>query len=252
MKNLIVVRASDNSFHRNWLEAPGVKPNFDLFVSYYGNEVGKYKGDGILYEEQKGGKWDTISNLLKYRSSFFSDYDAVGFWDDDISTDAGTVNGFFDVFHEYSLDLAQPALTASSPHFWPHTLRCPGMRLRFCNFVECMIPTFSRRALKTCAPTFDGCGVAKSGTGWGLDVVWSYLLFPPDSRMAVVDRWPVTHTRTVGKGDMVQRYTEIACDPTAEYQRVMRKFSMPQSYANNIRNFEVVTRGIILENEDIF
>ena len=47
-RNLVVLRAGDNSLHHGWLDAPA--RDFDLFVSYYGSAPGRHRhtADGRL------------------------------------------------------------------------------------------------------------------------------------------------------------------------------------------------------------
>ena len=53
-RNLVVVRAGDSSLHPGWLAGPGER-NFDLVVSYFGDDPAKFKAPDVARVDQKGG-----------------------------------------------------------------------------------------------------------------------------------------------------------------------------------------------------
>ena len=58
-KNLVIVRAGDESLHSQWL---GESKEFDLFISYYGSSPDKFASDGEFYEVRGGG--EMVFNIL--------------------------------------------------------------------------------------------------------------------------------------------------------------------------------------------
>lgn len=195
---LVIARVGDESLHKQWLY-PQTFRNFDLYISYYGNESGKYKNDCEYYSETKGPRWPVYKQIIDEFGERIYQYDAVWFPADDISTDAYNINQMFDVFDCLKLRLAQPALTKDSYRSWNITIQKADHIARFTHFVEIMVPIFSPSALRICASTFD-----TSFSGWGIDFVWPKLLNYPDNQIAIIDATPVRHTRPVGKGDLVR------------------------------------------------
>lgn len=218
-RNLIVLRAGNASLHRAWIA--GV-PDFDLFISYYGNTPGRFRDDGDFYEERTGPKWSCIAELLEAHTDLLNDYDAFWFPDDDLSVDTDTLNRMFAFFHAFDLSLAQPALTRNSYCTWKTLLQDPGCHLRFVGFVEVMAPIFSGAALRVCRATF-----SESRSGWGLDWVWPTLCRQNGLKgIAVIDATPVWHTRPMGGGELYAKNREL--DPRSDAVRVIRQYGLQE------------------------
>ena len=194
-RNLVILRANERSLHTSWpADIDAFDRSWDLCVSYYGEEASFPPDDFAEFHVLQRGerKFGAIHKLLHQGSPLW-DYDYVMLPDDDLMMSWVDLNNVFEICREHALELAQPALTAES--FWGQqiTLKQPGMRLRFTNYVETMMPIFSVEALRLCAPTFRHAGI-----GWGLDLIWPALLGSPVDRIGVVDLIGVTHTRPVG------------------------------------------------------
>ena len=100
--------------------------------------------------------------------------------------------------------MAQPALRMS--YFsWKHTLRDRYCRLRYTNFVEMMMPCFSREALEKVLFTFD-----ENETGWGTEAHWPRLLHAGPKDMAIVDEIGVVHARPIQPGRPLHRQEQEA------------------------------------------
>jgi hypothetical protein len=218
-RNLIVLRAGDASLHDEWIR--GDDRDFDLFISYYGNEPGRYLDDADFHEARPGPKWPAIAALLSENPSLLEAYEAFWFPDDDLAASTDVLNRMFAFFHAHQLSLAQPALTRDSYFTWSTLLQEPRSHLRFTHFVEVMAPLFSRDALRLCAPTFE-----ESRSGWGLDWVWPTLCERAGlGRMAVVDATPVRHTRPVG-GELYRRHPDMT--PRTDAEKVLRKYGLAE------------------------
>lgn len=196
---LVLARAGENSLHPHWLR--GAEQNFDLYISYYGNQPGKYAADADHWREMKSTKWPALHEHIRSERELIESYDAVWFPDDDLLIDAAGINRMFDLFMGFGLSLAQPALSHDSHFSHPSVLQDPRSYLRLTNFVEVMAPLFSREALSVVHPTF-----AQSKTGWGLDFMWPFLLARAGhgNRIGVLDAVAMTHTRPIGGGDIYQ------------------------------------------------
>ncbi len=218
-RHLVIVRAGDQSLHRQWITAPG--RDFDLFISYYGSTPGRYREDADFYEHRPGPKWPCLGDLLRQHAGLLDDYDSFWFPDDDLSVDGPVLNRMFAFFCAHQLCLAQPALTRNSFHTWSTLLQEPHCHLRYTSFVEVMAPLFSRDALRVCAPSF-----SESPSGWGLDWLWPGLCRRAGLRgMAVIDATPVWHTRALG-GELYRNHGQL--DPRADAAGVMRKYGLQE------------------------
>lgn len=195
-RNLVIVRAGDNSVHPGWLT--GETRNFDIFVSYFGNQPGRYANHAEYHEDRKGMKWPVLGELLRAHPALIERYDYFWLPDDDLVAETATLNRMFDFAAAYRLALAQPALTRNSYYTWPLLLQDARYHLRYTRFIEVMAPVFDRAALRVCLPTF-----GESASGWGLDSLWPRLLADRDEpAIAIIDATPVYHARPVGGGEL--------------------------------------------------
>lgn len=211
-RNLVIVRAGDESLHESWTSAE--RRDFDLFVSYFGDRPGRYAHGCDFYEQRKGPKWPCLGALLREQPALLDEYDCVWFPDDDLAADTATIDRMFAFFRACGISLAQPALTRDSYCTWRTLRQQSSCLLRYTRFVEIMAPLFSREALQLCAPTF-----TESESGWGLDWLWPQLCETAGlGRMAVIDATPVRHTRPCG-GELYRRNPQLA--PRAEAQRML-------------------------------
>jgi hypothetical protein len=193
--------------------------DFDLCISYYGNEPDRYRADTPLWEARKGPKWSCIGEMLEAQPALLERYDAFWFPDDDLAVETVTINRMFALFRGFALALAQPALTRESFHAHPMLLQRPGHVLRHTGFVEVMAPIFDRDALRACLPSF-----GRSRSGWGLDFVWPRLV-GAERRMAIaiLDATPVWHTRPLG-GELYRNHPEM--NPARDIERLILEYDL--------------------------
>lgn len=211
-------RASDQSKHKEWI-TPANDQNFDLFIEYYGDTPNRYSEDCKYYSYNKAGsKWVRFHDLILKNQDIILEYDAVMIADDDVSMNATTIRDMFHIFTQHNLMLAQPALGWDSYYAHEITHQNPKYLLRYTNWVEGMVPIFSKDTLKLCWPTFN-----KSKTGWGLDFIWPKLLNYPKDKIAVIDATPVRHTRPAGHGDL---YYTTNVNPWQELGEVTRPYGI--------------------------
>jgi hypothetical protein len=237
-RNLVIVRAGDNSVHPGWLADPN--RNFDIFVSYFGNQPGRYADSADYHEDRKGMKWPVLGELLQARPELIERYDYVWLPDDDLVADTATIDRLFDFARAYRLALAQPALTRNSYYTWPLLLQDPRYHLRFTRFIEVMAPVFDRAALRTCLPTF-----TESHSGWGLDSVWPRLLAERgEQAIAIIDAVAVYHSRPVGGGELYKRTGLKAA--LLDEERVMAKYGLDRRALVEARYFSSGVRQVSL------
>lgn len=216
-KNLVILRAGDESLHPQWL-ADGAR-DFDLFVSYYGNTPQQHQDTADFYEMRKGPKWSCIAELMQEQPQLIEQYEAFWFPDDDLATTTHNINRMFAFFHAFELTLAQPALTQDSYYSWKHLLQRSDYIIRDTCFVEIMAPIFDREVLRLCMPSF-----GESRSGWGLDCLWPTLLKPEQQkRMGIIDATPIKHTRPVG-GNLYTNNPDL--DSRRDEQRILENYAL--------------------------
>jgi hypothetical protein len=212
---LVVVRAGDSSLHPQWTTEPDGR-DWDLVVSYFGDDPSRFRNAGEVRVDGKGQKYPGLHDLFE-RDDFWRGYDYVWLPDDDLAVGQADLSGFFRRVADLDLALAQPALSWTSYYSHPVTLRHPSFSVRMTNFVEIMAPCFERRFLETCLPTF-----RENLSGWGLDWLWPTLLAGDQRRCAIVDEVVITHTRPVG-GPAYDKLREIGINPFDELALLMRR-----------------------------
>lgn len=186
---LIICRAGDKSLHAKWLNTPS--RNYDVFISYFGDQIDKYKDTVDFFEAQKGPKWPILHELIERHWELVSGYQAVWLPDDDIDMSPDKIQQMFNLFAGLTFDVAQPALTYNSYVAHRHLLVKTGVIARKVNFVEVMAPLFNIKSLSQLKVTF-----SQSVSGWGLDVLWPKLI--PDAQFGILDSTPMFHTRPLG------------------------------------------------------
>lgn len=214
---LVMARVSDRSLHKEWLKPKKYK-NFDFFLEYYGDGSNDFRSDADFYTKGKETKWPRLYKVMKEYGEEIFKYDAIWIPDDDISTDCHEINKMFELFMKYQLSLAQPALTTDSYYSHKITLVKKKYKLRYTNFVEVMIPLFSSEALRLCWETFE-----KSPSGWGLDSIWPVILGGPNQKIAIIDQYPMKHTRPVGSGTL---YKDIENSPYADLKQLCKEYNL--------------------------
>lgn len=188
MRNLVICCAGDDSLHPQW---NGAEPDFDLMIIYYGDQEGMFRDQAKYYLHDKGSKWQLMCKALEKFGDEFSTYENIWLPDDDIATDVETVNKMFSVFSSNGFALAQPALEKGS--YVSHTITSRNIETNFrkTNFVEVMMPLFSRELFKRLLTTF-----SESVSGWGLDYLWPAIIEREKlGCMAILDNCAMLHTR---------------------------------------------------------
>jgi hypothetical protein len=214
-KNLIVVRAGDQSVHPEWLDSR-YRRNFDVYVSYFGATPGRFRAQAEHYHAEAGLRWPTHDRICREQWSLLERYDYVAFVSDDVQAPQAAWNALFSACRRYRLDLAQPAIEG----YASHEITRPQSRciLRYTNFVEIMCPIFDRAALQKLRGTF-----SESVSGWGLDCLWGNLLPYPQFNVAIIDAIPVRHARPQGTGSLTPMLAALGIDPREEMDRLLAR-----------------------------
>ena len=204
MRALVVLRCGSNSLHWDWLAGP--RENWDLLLCPYQ----PIDGRGLEAEVIPGQKWDGLARFFATHEQW-RDYDYICLPDDDVATDAATLNALFTRCEAFKIRLAAPALTPESYFSHLITMRNTEFAARATSFVEIMMPCFSREFFAEVLPTL---ALSRSGTGFGLDYLWPYMLSYRDVWM--FDDVAVHHTRPVG----AMRNAHLAALANADLQYI--------------------------------
>jgi hypothetical protein len=148
---LVIVRAGDSSLHPRWTHSLATR-DWDLVVSYFGNDPHCYRDGGVIRIDDMGPKYPALHTVLN-REDFWRGYDYIWLPDDDLAVSQGTISSLFEVTASHDFALTQPALSWLSWFSHAVTIQHPSFKLRLTNFVEIMAPCFERRFLETCLPT---------------------------------------------------------------------------------------------------
>lgn len=179
-KFLVFTSAGDNSNINCWLD--GVK-NFDLWVTYYGENQGKYSNLSDIYNIRKGGKFPNFYFAFNKWREIFNNYEAIMIMDDDIIIDGTNISRLFEIREKFDLWILQPAFSPNGKI--SHAITCvnSATSLRFTNFIELNCPLFKKDKLDLFMKVYDPILV-----GWGID--WWFLdVIRTDNyrRIAIID-----------------------------------------------------------------
>lgn len=192
-KNCVISAVGRNSLHRNWLNNSENR-TFDLHLIVYDDSFSEFYGDADFMSFKKGFKLKLVYDYLNSHQDYLNHYAYFFIPDEDIMTDAQSIEKLFDSMNQYSLKIAQPALKQS--YFtYPATLQEHFFTLRYTNFVEMMLPCFSQEALNKVLFTFN-----ENESGWGSEYHWPLLIETNKKDMAIIDSIPMIHTQPVKEG----------------------------------------------------
>lgn len=187
-KNAVFVPVGKDSLHRQLLKGDA---DFDLHLLIYDGSYNKFCNDSDFVACDAGYKMDMTYRYLHRHPELFEKYEYFFLLDDDIVISTEDVNRLFSMMREYQLKIAQPSLVMSY-YTYKHTAFHPFYILRYTNFVEMMMPCFSRDALKAVLPTFE------QKIRWcGIEMHWPVLVGSNHKDIAIVDAVSAKHMRPV-------------------------------------------------------
>ncbi|MGW5385155.1 DUF707 domain-containing protein [Nocardia sp. NPDC003963] len=243
---LVCIRAGRRSAYLSWFEENEPR-DWDLMVHYY--ELPPEGPDERPEFVVEGGisKFPGIKALWSKRPELIEAYDAVLFLDGDIECTHSGLAEAFSVFESYGLDIAQPALSHESHASWDITLYRHLHQVRYTNFVEIMMPMFSRHGLSRCLDSFD-----ESISGYGLDSVWPSLLDSPERAIGIIDSAVFGHPNPVDldNGAFYQYLRSLGVEPFQEGHEVTKRYALPEVRATEL-GVELDRRAVRKSNADI-
>jgi len=213
-KNLVLLRGGDKSLHPQWL---GPDRSWDLALSYYGDDPGRFKDQCDILHHYKGSKWQGIADFVRLNGALIAGYEYLWLPDDDLWCQCATINQFFELCRQFDFTIAQPSLTTNSYYSWPITLTQADATARVTDFVEIMAPCFKVATWHWFKDT-----LAENSSGFGLEWVWKDIAIRHGVfNFGIIDATPVFHTRPVGSaghgGGM---------NPMDELHQLLKKFNL--------------------------
>lgn len=219
-RNLVVVRAGDNSLHERLL--PGAVAGwYDLVVSYFGADAERFRTAHENRIDVRGGKWDGLGRTLEEIGELPSRWDYCWLPDDDLDISPESIRDLFAAMRRHRLAVAQPALSHDSWFTFLQLLRCKSFELRWIDGIELMAPCFSIHVLEIVRPIF-----SQTSSGYGLDSLWCRLEPDNRKRSAVIDAIEMRHTRSVGGGQLYENMKARGLDPYTEMDRLLGRFDV--------------------------
>jgi len=229
-KNLVVVRAGDQSLHPEWLGDPATR-QWDIIVNYYGDDPNCFRDQGQQRIDSKGPKWPALHALVHDHAAQIDAYDYLWFPDDDLASDQASINRLFEICHQHDLELAQPSLTFDSIIGHPITATNKAFLLRYTSFVEIMAPCFSRSFFQRCRASFN-----TNLSGYGLDFLWPTWA-SAKTKVAIIDAIAVKHTRA--RGSQYHALNEKGITPEQELTELVLR--------ERVRPVEWILGGIMAD-----
>jgi hypothetical protein len=179
-KHLVFTSAGDRSNLTLWLNG---RRNFDLWVTYYGDQNARFKENADFYNRRRGGKFPNLHHVYQTWCDILDHYDAIMVMDDDIIIEAAAISRLFELRERYDLWLLQPAFDATGKISHPITKAKPDFLLRYVNFVEVTCPLFKKQKLDDFMNVYD-----PELTGWGVDWWYMHTLGPDlTGKVAIID-----------------------------------------------------------------
>lgn len=165
---LVYTSAGDYANLRPWLKG---KKDFDLWVTYYGDQGARYREIADHYNAHKGSKWQNLLEVTKRWPQVLGRYEAVLAMDDDVVIDTAAINRLFAVRRQYDLWICSAAFDARGIIRHKITGAQPGKFMRYVNFVENTCPVFRKDKLDEFMKVYDGSLFGNGVDYWYLEVM---------------------------------------------------------------------------------
>jgi glycosyltransferase involved in cell wall biosynthesis len=239
----VISAVGKDSLHKEWLKGKE-KPEFDLHLIVYDNSFNTFYNDTDFISCKRGYKLKLVYDYLKNHPEYM-EYNYFFIPDDDIQSNTDNINLMFHYMEQYHLEIAQPGLSQSY-YTYPHTLRDKLCILRYTNFVEIMLPCFSKRALIAVLETFNA-----NESGWGIEGHWPILIDSTHKDIAILDQIEMVHTRPI------QSFSKKNAKELFEYKKIfhldndiqelgfipVNEIIFSNQEYNNDRNFYLKTKN---------
>jgi len=229
-KYLVYTSAGDKANLHCWLK--GYR-NFDLWITYYGNQRNRYKDIADFYNVRKDAKFPNLRYVYQQWKNILNSYQAVFVLDDDLIFKGSSISRLFEIREQYDLWLLQPAFDPRGKISWPITRVQPRNFLRYTNYVEVGCPLFRKDKLDDFMKIYDPVLVGFGIDWWFLDVLGPNK----KGRIAVIDAISCINPFNIAKGgqseiDRFQKYSTRV----ANWEEIERQHGI-QSKAEGFKEF---------------
>lgn len=164
-------------------------------------------------KEINKGKWRNIKRCIDSFEKANYVYDYYWFPDPDIVMTRADISKLFSFVEEHNIVLGQPSVAGEFSHKFLG--KATGWAMRVVDFVECMMPIFSRAELLKHLWTFD-----LTYSGYGIDVLWGQ-----SSECCVIDAVQAVHPNKPCFEEKAKRLGWP--DPVSEYNMIHEKYGIP-------------------------
>ena len=192
-RNLVFTSAGDRSNVRRWLRG---NRNFDVWITYYGDEPGGLCELADVYNVRRDSKFGNLKFAYDAWPDMFAPYGAVWVADDDLLISATQISRLFDLRAALDLWALQPAFSPLGKISWPITRAQWQCDFRYTNFVEMTCPLFRKDKLDAFMAVFDP-KLTGTGTDWWYMQVLGERL---EGKVAIVDSITCINPHDRGKG----------------------------------------------------
>jgi len=228
---LVFTSAGDNAHLSSWLRG---SRNFDLWITYYGNQPGRYRDLADFYTERKDAKFPNLHHLHQTQPDFLKRYHAIMVIDDDILIRGVDICRLFKVLEERDLWLLQPAYDRRGKTSHRITRRDLTCSMRYTNFVEMACPIFRGDKLISFLDVFDPALL-----GFGTDYWFVHHLGPDiEGRIAIIDDIPCVNPHDYTKQNY-RREIDANLPPIACRRAIWEEISARLGITFNTENTKV-------------
>lgn len=151
--------------------------------------------------KQKGFKWNLAKEWIN--NNDYSQYEYIGFMDDDLITDIDNINTSLSLAKDKNLKIFQMSLTDDSDVFYPILRNTEYISYTKTNFVEVMGPFIHTSLLPIIQKFWNMYGIF---SGWGFDKV---LCDITDTEAAVVHKAMMYHPKKESSYDKSKAFQEM-------------------------------------------
>lgn len=225
--NLLITTVGKRSLTvcREWL---GRRRNYDTFFIFYdnhGSEEFKHLPD--YFKVQAGYKYPSIHKILNDNKDLLSDYEFFFMPDDDVRISTTNINKLFAFASKKNMLICQPSLFPKNLT-WRITANNSDTKYRYVRMIEIMCPLFSKKALRSCLPSF-----IENQSGFGLEAAWVKLLTPSTSQFAIYDQVVATHENPhdINNGSLYTSLKRQGIVPYEDLNRMENKYGVQLDFS---------------------
>lgn len=219
-RNLVFTSAGDRSNVDRWLKG---RRNFDLWISYYGDEPGRHAELADFYTVRRDSKFGNLKFVYDTWPHLLTPYQSVLVTDDDLLISGRQMSRLFELREELDLWLLQAAFSPLGKISWDITRAQWPCRLRFTNFVEMTCPLFRKDKLDAFMGVFDPI-LTGTGTDWWFMQSLGERI---EGKVAIVDAITCTNPFDRTKGGVREcDRLDSESERTAAWNKVRAKYGV--------------------------